>query len=82
MKNLLSSWNAVSEEETVVNCFKKANISHSNQQTTVTDADDPFKSLEEELNNLRKLDENAVQNTLSESHSLNWTARLSHLLHV
>ena len=60
MKNLLSSWNAVSEEETVVNCFKKANISHGNQQTTVTDADDPFKSLEEELNNLRKLDENVV----------------------
>ena len=64
MKNLVSSWNAVSEEN-IVNCFKKANISHANQQTAVTDADDPFKSLEEELNNLRKLDENAVQDTLS-----------------
>ena len=64
MKNLVSSCNAVSEE-TIVNCFKKANISHANQQTAVTDADDPFKSLEEELNNLRKSDENAVQDTLS-----------------
>ena len=56
MKDLVSSWNAVSEE-TIVNCFKKANISHANQQTAVTNADD--------LDNLRKLDENAVQDTLS-----------------
>ena len=30
----------------------------------MTNADDPFKSLEEELNNLHKLDKNAVQNTV------------------
>ena len=54
MKTLLSSWNVVSKE-TIANCFKKANISHANQQTAVTDADDPFKILEEELDNLRKL---------------------------
>ena len=59
MENLVSSWNAVSEE-TVVNCFKKANISHVKQQTAVADADDPLNSLEEELDNLPKLDENAV----------------------
>ena len=66
MKNLLSSWNAVSEE-TIDNCFQKAkvNISHVNQQTAVTDSDDLFISLEEELNNLCKLDENAAQDTLS-----------------
>ena len=65
MKNLVPSWNAMSEE-TIVNCFKKANISHANQQTAVTDANDPFKSLEEELANLRKLYKNAVQGTLLE----------------
>ena len=43
MKNLVLSWNAVSVE-TIVNCFKKANISHDNQQTAVTNADDPFKN--------------------------------------
>ena len=64
MKNLTSSWNAVSEK-TIVNCFKKANMSHANQPTAVTDADEPFKSLEEELDNLCKLDENVVQDTLS-----------------
>ena len=31
----------------------------------MTDADDPFKSLEEELDSLRKLDQNVVQDTLS-----------------
>ena len=31
----------------------------------MTNADDPFKRLEEELDNLHKLDENAVQDTLS-----------------
>ena len=64
MENSISSWNAVSKE-TIVNCFKKANISHANQQTAVTNTDDPFKSLEEELDNLHKLDENAVEDTLS-----------------
>ena len=65
MKNLVSSWNAVSEEA-IVNCFKKVNISHANQQTAVTDANDLFRSLEEELANLRKLYKNAVQDTLLE----------------
>ena len=64
MKNVVSSWNAVSEE-TIANCFEKANTSHANQQTAVTDADDPFKSLEEELHNLQKLDQSAVQDNLS-----------------
>ena len=31
------------------------------QNTVSHDVDDPLKSLEEELDNLRKLDENAVQ---------------------
>ena len=52
----MSSWNAVSEE-TTDNCFKKANISLA---TAVTDADDPIKSLEEELDNWQKLSLSAV----------------------
>ena len=42
MKNLVSSWNAVSEE-TIIYFFKKDNISLANQQTALTDANDPFK---------------------------------------
>ena len=64
MKNLVSSWNAVSEE-TMVNCLKKANVCQVNQQITVTDTDDPFKRLEEELDDLCNLDGNVVQGTLS-----------------
>lgn len=64
MKNLVSSWDVVSEEA-IASCFKKVNISHLNQQTAVTDANDPFKGLEEELDNWRKLDQSIVQNKLS-----------------
>ena len=42
MKNLVSLWNAVSEE-TIIYCFKKDNIRLANQQTALTDANDPFK---------------------------------------
>ena len=45
--------------------FKKGNISHAIQQTALNDADHPFKSLEEELGNLRKLNHSAVQDNLS-----------------
>ena len=34
--------------------IREANISHVNQETAVTDADDPFRSLEEELDNLSR----------------------------
>ena len=64
MKNLVSSWDVVSEEA-IANCFKKVNISHLNQQTAAIDANDPFKGLEEELDNWRKLDQSIVQNNLS-----------------
>jgi len=55
MKHLVSSWNAVSKE-TIVNCFKKSNISISNQQAAVNDYDDPFKSLQEDIDRLNELD--------------------------
>ena len=59
MKNFVSSWNAVSKE-TIANCFKKVNISYANQQTGTNDADDALKSLHEETDNLRKLEQNVV----------------------
>ena len=63
MNNLVSSWNAVSEK-TIANCFKKDNISHANQQT-VTDADDPSKTLEKEAYNIQKLNQSVIQDNLS-----------------
>ena len=39
MKHLVSPWNSASKE-TIVNCFKKPNISQSKQQAAVKDDDD------------------------------------------
>ena len=61
MKHLVLSWNAVSKE-TIVNCFKKSNISQSNQQAAVND---PFKSLLGDLEKLHELDNDAIQPNLS-----------------
>ena len=60
MKRLVSSRNSVSKE-TLVNCFKKSDISPSNQQAAVNDDDDLFKSLQEDLEKLHELDNNAIQ---------------------
>ena len=64
MKHLVSSWNAVSKE-TIVNYFKKSNISQSNEQAAVNDDDDPFKSLLEDLEKLHELYNDAIQPNLS-----------------
>ena len=64
MKHVVSSWNAVSKE-TIVSCFKKSNISQSNQQAAVSDDDDPFKSLQEDLEKLHELDNDVIQPNLS-----------------
>ncbi|XP_065671797.1 tigger transposable element-derived protein 4-like [Hydra vulgaris] len=64
MKDLVSSWNAVSKE-TVINCFKKAGISKTNKSIEEADDDHSFKFLTEELNRLRELDPRAVQEDLS-----------------
>ena len=43
--------------------FKKAGISNSSK-LSVTDTDDPFKALTEDLSHLREIDQNAVQEKL------------------
>ena len=64
MKHLVSSWNAVSKE-TIVNCFKKSSISQSNQQAAMNDDDDPFKSLQEDLEKLHELNNDVIRPNLS-----------------
>ncbi|XP_047141465.1 uncharacterized protein LOC100197326 [Hydra vulgaris] len=54
MKDLVSSWNAVSKEA-VINCFKKTGISKTNKSIEEADDDHLFKFLTEELNRLREL---------------------------
>ena len=55
MKILVDSWEVVSKE-TIINCFRKAGITPAVQQAAISDSDDPFKDLQETLNDLRKAD--------------------------
>ena len=63
MKYFVSSWNVVSKE-TITCCLKKSNISQSNQQRAVNDYDDPFESVQEDLEKLPELDNDAIQPNL------------------
>ena len=79
-KILVSSWNAVSKE-TIVNCNKKSNISQSSQQAAVNNDDDPFKSLQEDLEKLHELDNAMLFNQIYQlNHLLIWIVKLTHLL--
>ena len=51
--------------ETIVNCFKKSNISQSNQQAAVNDDENPFKILLEDFKKLHELDSDVIQPNLS-----------------
>ena len=59
MKILVDSWEVVSKE-TIINCFRKAGITPAVQQAVISDSDDPFKDLQESLNDLRKADSSMV----------------------
>ena len=59
MKILADSWEVVTKE-TIINCFRKAGIISAVQQAAIADSDDPFKDLQENLNDLRKVDSSMV----------------------
>ena len=59
MKILAGSWEVVTKE-TIINCFRKARIITAVQQAAIVDSDDPFKDLQESLNDLRKADSSMV----------------------
>ena len=66
MKILADSWEAVTKQ-TIINCFKKFGISSrtTGQQDAIADSDDPFKDLQESLDDLREADPSLVPNDLS-----------------
>ena len=57
MNMLTAAWDKVSEI-TVQNCFKRVGISKESQECAMNDSDDPFKELDEELDNLRERAQN------------------------
>ena len=59
MKFLVQSWNKVNDD-TIKNCFKHAGISSAAQIDALEESDDPFKSLQFDLDELRTLDPTLV----------------------
>ena len=60
---LLASWNDVTKT-TIVNWFGKAKISANDQINAAEDSDNPFKELENDLTELRKIDATLVPQDL------------------
>ena len=61
---LVSAWNAVSTE-TIVNCFRKAEISTANQEAAIANEDDPFKGLQNEIDALGNLQPEFVRSFIN-----------------
>ena len=59
MKILADSWEVITKE-TIINCFRKARITPAVQQAVIADSGNPFKDLQESLNDLRKADSSIV----------------------
>ena len=61
---LIAAWNNVTKS-TIVICFGKAKISAKDQVNAAEDSDDPFKELENDLTELRKIDPTLVPQDLT-----------------
>ena len=61
---LASAWNEVSQA-TIVNCFKKAKISDKDQTIAINDEDDPFKEINEDLQELREKDSSLMSESMT-----------------
>ena len=46
-----SAWDALSTQ-TIVNCFRKSGISTESQETTIAEDDDPYRELQDEIEDL------------------------------
>ena len=61
---LVSAWNEASQT-TIVNCFKKAKISEKDQTIAISDEDDPFKEIDENLKELREKEPSLVPENMT-----------------
>ena len=60
MKMLVSAWDALSTK-TIVNCFRKSGISAESQETTIAEDDDPFWELQDEIDVLRSVQPDLIE---------------------
>ena len=57
---LVSAWDALSTQ-TIVNCFRKSGISTESQETVIAEDDDPFRELQDEIDDLRSVQPNLIE---------------------
>ena len=63
MQILCSAWDSV-DSSTIVNCFAKCGISLESQEAAVSDTDDPFKELQDEIDHLRECHPGSVPDNI------------------
>ena len=57
---LVSAWDALSTQ-TVLYYFQKSGISTESQETAIAEDDDPFRQLQDEIDNLRSIQPNLIE---------------------
>ena len=60
MQILVSAWDALSTQ-TFVNCFRKSGISTESQKTAIAEDDDPFRELQDEIDDLRSVQPDLIE---------------------
>ena len=60
MQMLVSPWDALSTQ-TIVNCFRKSGISTESQETAIVKDDNPFRELQDEIDDLRSVQPNLIE---------------------
>ena len=60
MQILVSAWDVLSAQ-TIVNCFRKSGISTESQETAIAEDDDPFRELQNEIDDLRYVQPNLIE---------------------
>ena len=63
---LVAAWDAVTTK-TLVNCFRKSKISSKSQKTVITEDDDLFKELEEEIEFIHSVQPDLVSKNMDEA---------------
>ena len=65
MQILVAAWDAVTTKM-VLNCFQKSKVLSENQKVVIAEDDDPFKELEEEIENLHSIELDLVSENMEQ----------------
>ena len=60
MQMIVSAWDELSTK-TIVNCFRKSGIPTEGQETAIAEDEDPFRELQDEIDDLRSVQPNLIE---------------------